>query len=121
MNNGVLNEEAKKIIGNRMELDYFSRFAGTTIFRQDKNNISKSEIENIQSSLLSSGIYSQVQESRSEYLLRLLAEFPKVKKENRKINLLLFVLTIITATMTGAINIWNDPFASWDNLFSGIP
>jgi membrane-associated protease RseP (regulator of RpoE activity) len=121
LNNGVLNDEAKRIIGDKMEMDYFSRFAGTTIFRQDKDKISKPEIENIQQSLLSTGIYSQVQESRSEYLLRILAEFPKVKKEYRKINLLLFILTIITTTMTGAINIWNDPFASWGNLFSGIP
>jgi len=121
LNNGVLNDEAKRIIGDKMELDYFSRFAGTTIFRKNKENISKQEIENIQQNLLIAGIYSQVQESRSEYLLRILAEFPKVKKENRKINLLLFVLTIITTTMTGAINIWNDPFASWENLFSGIP
>ena len=121
MNKGVLNDEAKRIIGDKMELDYFSRFAGTTIFRQDKDKISKSEIESIQHSLITTGIYSQIQESSSEYLLRILAEFPKVKKENRKINLLLFIITIITTTMTGAINIWNDPFASWENLFSGIP
>ena len=121
LNNGLLIDETKKIVGDKMELDYFSRFAGTIIFRQDKNKISKDEIEQIQNTMSSNGIYSQIQESNFEYLLRILAEFPKVKRENRRINLLLFVLTIITATMTGAMNIWNDPFASWSNLFSGIP
>jgi membrane-associated protease RseP (regulator of RpoE activity) len=121
LNNGLLIDEAKRIISNKMELDYFSRFAGTIIFRQDKDKISKSEIEEIQNKMISKGIYSQLQESKFDYLLRVLAEFPKVKPENRRINLLLFLTTIITTTMTGAINIWNNPFASWSDLFSGIP
>ncbi|MFC2087959.1 site-2 protease family protein [Calditrichota bacterium] len=121
MNNGSLMNEAKRIVNGRMDLDYFSRFAGTIIFRQDTEKISRSTIEEIQQQLLSFGIYSQLQSTQKEYLLRVIAEFPKVKKENPKINLLLFLLTIITTTMTGAINIWNDPFESWSNLFSGFP
>lgn len=121
MTNGLLIDEAKKVIGNKMELDYFSRFAGTIIFRQHKEKISKPEIESIQQSLLELGIYSQVQESRAEYLLRILAEFPKAKKENKNINLLLFALTIITTILTGALHVGVNPFESWSNLFSGIP
>lgn len=121
MNSGSLINEAKRIVGERMELDYFSRFAGTIIFRQDKDKISPSEINDIQKQLLSIGIYSQLQSTQQEYLLRVIAEFPKVKKENRRINLILFLLTILTTTMTGALNIWKDPFASWSNLITGIP
>ena len=121
MNNGTLNEIAREIIGDRMDLDYFSRFAGSTVFRKGKENISRTEIEEIQKTLLSSGIYSQIQESKYEYLLRVLAEFPKVKKENIKINALLFFLTIITTTMAGAMNLNNNPFAGWDSFFSGVP
>jgi len=116
-----LNEETKQIINGRMEPDYFSRFAGSVIFRQDIDKISGDEVKTIQKKLLLNGIFSQIETTPYEYLLRVFTEYPGIKKENRKLNLLLFFLTIITTTATGAVNIWNDPFASWSNLFSGFP
>ena len=69
----ILNEKrmiAEKVIDDRMELDYFSSLYGTVIFRQDREQISENEIQQIQSALLANGIYSQTQKTTKEYLLR---------------------------------------------------
>ena len=112
---------AEKIIDGRMELDYISSLYGSVIFRQDKESISESELRDIQSNLISQGIYSQLQSTSKEYLLRLLLEYSKVRKENTRVNIILFVITIITTTLTGAMLVGVDPFVTFDQLFVGIP
>jgi membrane-associated protease RseP (regulator of RpoE activity) len=112
---------SKKIIGDRMHMDYFSRLAGSVIYRQDIDKITRDEIEHMQRALLVNGIYSQLQVTTKEYLLRLLAEYSKVKRENRRTNLLLLIATILTTTLTGAMLRGKDPFLSFENLSYGIP
>ncbi len=114
-------EIARRIIDDRMELDHLSRLYGTVIFRQDTEKISESEIDQIQKALYSNGIYSQIQETPREYLLRLLVDYSKVKKENNKINLILFLLTILTTTLTGALLRGYNPFDTIEGLLQGIP
>ena len=114
-------EIAQKVINNRMELNHLSRIYGTVIFRQYRDNISENEIEQIQSALYSNGIFSQIQTTSREYLLRLLVDYSKVKKENKKLNLILFILTFLTTTLTGAMLAGNDPFVTLKGLTSGFP
>ncbi len=114
-------EIARRIVDDRMELDHLSRLYGTVIFRQDKKNISENEIDQIQSALFSNGIYSQIQKTSKEYLLRLLIDFSKVKTENKKINLVLFILTILTTTLTGSFLSGYNPFETILGLLQGIP
>ncbi|MCK4559932.1 MAG: site-2 protease family protein [Calditrichia bacterium] len=114
-------EIAEKIISGRMELDYLSSLYGTVIFRQDREYISENELQQIQSTLLANGIYSQTQKTTKEYLLRLLLDYSKVKKENTRINLILFIITIITTTLTGAMLIGSDPFLTLEGLAKGFP
>jgi hypothetical protein len=96
-----LIETARRIIGDRMSLDYFSKLYGTVIFRAEKSAIKKNELEQVVQALYGNGIFSQVQETEREYLLRLFAQYSKVKKERWWINLLLFVLTFASITFTG--------------------
>jgi membrane-associated protease RseP (regulator of RpoE activity) len=114
-------EIAARIIDNRMQLDHLSRLYGTVIFRQDRDKISEDEIQQIQSALLSNGILSQVQTTSHDVLLRLLVEYSKVKGENRKINLLLFIVTFITTTLTGAMLGGYNPFMSLGEFAAGLP
>jgi membrane-associated protease RseP (regulator of RpoE activity) len=112
---------AEKIIAGRMELDYFSNLYGSVVFRQDKDKISENELQQIQSSLNSNGIYSQLQRMNKEYLLKLILDYSKVKKENTRINLVLFLITIVTTTLTGAMLVGSDPFLTLQGLIKGIP
>jgi membrane-associated protease RseP (regulator of RpoE activity) len=114
-------EIAEKIIDSKMELDHLSRLYGTVIFRQYIDHISENEIQQIQSALFANGIYSQLQTTAKEYLLRLLVDYSKVKKENKNINLILLILTFITTTLTGSMLIGKDPFLTLEALLSGLP
>ena len=104
-----------------MDLDHFSSLYGSVIFRQDKDKLSENELKQIQSALISSGIYSQIQPTNNEYLLRLLLEYSKVRRENTRVNLVLLIATIITTTLTGALLVGSDPFSTLEGLLSGIP
>ena len=121
MKSSEVTETARKIINDRMELDYLSRLYGTVIFRQTKDQLSEDEIDQIQSALLTNGIYSQLQRTKDEYLLRLLVDYSRIKKENWKINLLLLIITLLTTMFTGAMLLGNDPFNTLSELFSGFP
>jgi membrane-associated protease RseP (regulator of RpoE activity) len=114
-------DTAQKIINDRMELDYLSRLYGTVIFRQNIDQVSENEIDQIQSALLATGIYSQLQKTKDEYLLRLLVDYSRVKKENWKVNLLLLIITLLTTMFTGAMLVGNNPFNTLSELFSGFP
>ncbi len=112
---------SQKIIGDRLQLDYFSRMYGTVVFRQYVDHISDSEIENIVRALLANGIYAQLQVTRNEYLLRLYADYSKVRRENWRINVLLFIATFFTTALTGAMLRGSDPFSNIENILPGIP
>ncbi|TFH01222.1 MAG: site-2 protease family protein [Calditrichales bacterium] len=112
---------AEKIINGKMELDYFSKFHNTVIFRQARSRISIQEIDQIQATLYHNGIISQVQETSGDYLLRLLLDYSKVKQEDRRINLALFIVTIFTTTLTGAMLSGNNPFLTIPEFLSGLP
>jgi membrane-associated protease RseP (regulator of RpoE activity) len=112
---------AEKVINGKMELDYISSLYGSVIFRQEKEKLTEIELNQIQAALFSNGIQSQIQDTNREYLLRLLIEYSKVKKENTRVNLVLFIATIITTTLTGAFFAGSDPFSTLQGLISGVP
>ncbi len=121
MRTSDLIELAKKIIADRMILDYFSRLQGTVIFRQYRENISDDEVDDIQRALLVNGVYTQLQVTQKEYLLRLIAEFSVIRTENRLINLGLLIATFLTTTLSGAMLVGYDPFTGVGNLLTGLP
>ena len=97
-----LIKRAQEVIGDRMQPDYFSQFYGTVIFRQDVSRISREEVESIIRKLIAKGIYAQLQITSREYLLRLIAEYSRVKRERRYINLVLFIVTFFTTGFTAS-------------------
>jgi len=116
-----LMKYSSKIIGDRMVLDYFSRLYGSVIYRQDKDKISPEEIANIERALMANGIYPQLQITPREYLLRVIAEFSRIRKENIRINIFLFLATLLTTCLTGAMLVGVDPFLDLSNVILGLP
>jgi len=102
-------------------MDYFSRMYGTVIFRQHVNEISDAEIGSIIRILLANGIYSQLQVVGNEYLLRIFAEYSTIRRENWRINLLLFIATIFTTSLTGAMLVGVNPFENFMDISFGFP
>jgi membrane-associated protease RseP (regulator of RpoE activity) len=116
-----LIEHSSKIVGKRMILDFFSRFYGSVIYRQDTDKITRQEIEEIQRDLVANGIYPQLQITSREYLLRVIAEYSRIRKENIHINILLFLATLLTTCLTGAMLVGVDPFSDFANAILGLP
>lgn len=121
MNTDELIQIAQKIIGDRLQLDYFSKISGTVIFRQSLHNITEAEIGNIQMALLANGIYVQVQRTNHEYLLRIFSEFSRTRRANPRINILLFLVTVLTTSLTGTMLAGYDPFLDFGNIIHGLP
>ncbi len=112
---------SKKIIGDRMQMNYFSRMHGTILFRQYVDQISDAEIENIVHTLIANGIYAQLQLTGREYLLRIYQDYSNVRVENTRINVILFIATFISTALSGALLRGVDPFASIENILVGFP
>ncbi len=115
-----LINQSEKIISGRMRLDWFSRFYGVPVYKQYRDKISEEEVRLIQDELLNDGIFSEAEMSAQKYYLRLLQGRRIERKNKYFLHIFLFLLTIITTSMTGALLRGKDPFASWENFSYGF-
>jgi membrane-associated protease RseP (regulator of RpoE activity) len=113
-------ETAKFVIQDKLKKDFWSRFYGLLVYKQKKDKISDEEVKNLQKSLLEQGLYSQTEKSDKKHYLHIVSSDRKPGKNQRFVPFLLFILTIITTTITGTQLLNRDPFVSWENFISGI-
>ncbi len=111
---------SREIINGRLDLETFSHLYGSPVFKQKKNLISFGELEDIQDELLKHGIFSNVETSPNYYYLKILKPHGQKTKPKYWLHLLLFLLTIGTTTITGAMLRGHDPFASWTDFSFGF-
>lgn len=114
-----LIKQAKSVINGRLKFDPFSRFYKSPVFKKSNKNISIEEIHSVQEELLAHNIYSQVEISSKNVILKVLREIPAVKKSGWFFNILLFIATIATTSATGALLQGKNPFLSWNELSFG--
>jgi len=112
---------SKQIIDRRMRLDIISRWYGSPVFKQWRSRISEEDIRKIQDLLFQQGIYSHLQITRRRYILKVLRGSKPKPRRKYPLHVFLFVLTILTTTMTGAMLRGKNPFASWQELSIGLP
>ena len=112
---------SKHVIGKSMRLDPISRLYGSPVFKQKKKRIPEEDIRAFQDQLLRYGIYSNLHITPRRYLLKVTRGPNPMPRKKYGVNIVLFLLTILTTMMTGAMLRGKDPFASWDNLQVGIP
>ncbi len=112
---------SNKIIKDRMRLELLSRIFGSPVYKQKKEKINFDELEDIQDELLTKGIFSQIESSSSNFYLKILPTVSPNKHSKYWFHLLLFLLTVVTTSMTGALLKGKDPFVSWANFSTGFP
>jgi len=112
---------SNSVINDRLRLERFSRMFGAPVYKQKKEKINFDEIEKIQDELLAKGIFSQIEESPSNYYLKILPSVSTHHRPKYWLHILLFLLTVLTTTMTGALLRGRDPFASWADFAIGLP
>lgn len=113
-------EIADAVINNRLKKDRWARVYGLLVYKQKRNNITEDEVKNIQQELLNRGLYSQAEVSPNKYYLRIISSDRVTKKNQVFIPVLLFLLTVATTAITGALLGGLDPFESWDNFSYGF-
>jgi membrane-associated protease RseP (regulator of RpoE activity) len=114
-----LSKIAHRIIAGRMRTETLSRFYGAPVFKQRKDRITHDDIGYIQRELFENGIISSFEKSGDTYYLKLVRAKGAPRSRSIIPNILLFILTILTTMVTGAMLIGYDPFASWSDLSMG--
>ena len=112
---------SNSVINGRLKLQRFSKMFGSPVYKQRKTKISFDELENIQDELLAKGVFSQIEESSQNYYLKILPTISFRERPKYWVHILLFLLTVLTTTMTGALLRGRDPFASWSDFAIGLP
>ncbi len=115
-----LLNQSREVINGRLNLELFSRLYGVPVFRQKKDLISFDELEEIQDELLKRGIFSNIETSPHYYYLKILKPHSTQRKPKYWLHLLLFLMTVVTTTLTGAMLRGHDPFASWADFSTGF-
>jgi len=111
---------SKQIIDGRMHLDVISRWYGSPVFKQRRSRMAEEDVRKIQDLLFRQGIYSHLQITPRRYILKVLRGTKPEPRRTYALHLFLFILTILTTTMTGAMLRGKDPFASWQELSIGL-
>ncbi|MCB0282181.1 MAG: site-2 protease family protein [Calditrichaeota bacterium] len=113
-------EIADDVINNRLKKDRWARLYGLLVYKQKRDRISEEEVKELQQHLLTRGLYSQAEASPTKYYLRIISSDRVPKKNQVFIPVLLFLLTIITTSFTGALLGGLDPLLSWENFSYGF-
>ncbi len=109
------------VINGRLQQERLSRMFGAPVYKQRKDKIDFETLEEIQDELLAKGIFSEIEESPSRYYLKILPGTSLQKRPRYWVHFVLFLFTVLTTTMTGALLRGKDPFVSWSNFAIGLP
>ncbi|MBD3223305.1 MAG: site-2 protease family protein [Caldithrix sp.] len=93
---------------------------GSPLFKKPKSKIRIEEVRDIQDQLLREGIYSKVEEGTRNYYLKVVRGPNPDATIRYSTHIILFLLTMLTTTITGAMLKGNNPFASVEQLATGI-
>jgi membrane-associated protease RseP (regulator of RpoE activity) len=114
-------EYSRQVIGNRMDLNYYSRLNGSVIYRQDKDKITRQEIEVLQQVFLNRDMESQLEITDREYLLRIINRYSGKMELKFGLPLFLLLSTVLTTSWTGALLLGLDPGQDLIHLIPGLP
>jgi len=112
---------ASSILRPHMKIDRWSRLYGQLVYRAQREALTPSQIEEFQHQLLQKGIYCEAEYNKKYFFLRIAASDRKPGKTNPLIYIVLFLLTIITTTITGSNLLMRDPFEGWGAFSVGLP
>ena len=117
--NENLIQQILEILGPEFEMDYFSRLKGYMVFRARMDEVNEEEMRRSVARLISSGLFPHIQQRDGEIFIHVVPQSRKKRKTGVWLNVLLFLLTIITTMMAGAIMLGKDYFTDFGNIIYG--
>ncbi|HFE63464.1 MAG TPA: site-2 protease family protein [Caldithrix sp.] len=118
MNDDLLREFSM-ILGPVFRIDRFSDVTGEVVFYAPEHLIADDDISRIIVRLMSIGYLPRIQKEDGNLFVKIVPQQRAVKKSRVWINLLLFVLTIGTTMMAGALLLGKDIFTDISNIWYG--
>lgn len=118
MNEDLLREFSM-ILGPVFRIDRFSDVTGEVVFYAPEHLIADDDISRIIVRLMSIGYLPRIQKEDGNLFVKIVPQQRAVKKSRVWINLLLFVLTIGTTMMAGALLLGKDIFTDISNIWYG--
>jgi membrane-associated protease RseP (regulator of RpoE activity) len=112
-------EEVALIVGSSFEFQYSSLFRRYIIFKADSFNVNDDQLSDIIAKLLRAGYFPRIVEENSQIILQVSSGAAEGKKPRVWINVLLFLITVLTTMMAGTILLGKDYLTDFSKIFYG--
>ncbi len=106
-------------MGPAFEFQYSSFFRRYLLFRANAGDVSDDELSDIIAELLRSGFFPRIVEENSQIIMQVTSSRTEEKKPRIWINILLFLTTIVTTMMAGAILLGKDYLTDFSSILYG--
>lgn len=113
-------QQINKLLGSQFVVDSLSSVKGGVVFRADDYKVSDQDMKQVVQRLLSNGYFPQIQKENGLLLVHVLPQSKPQTRPKVWINGFLFILTVITTMMAGALFLGKDYFANFSQIFYGI-
>lgn len=118
MNEDLLREFSL-ILGPVFQIERFSDVTGEVVFYAPEHLIADEDVSRIIARLMSMGYLPRIRKENGDLFVKIVPQQRTVKKSRVWINILLFVLTIGTTMMAGALLLGKDIFVDISNIWYG--
>jgi len=115
-----LIKNSRAVIKKKLRFDFFSWIYGSPVFKQWRNKITAGEIKELQNELSKQGIISHLEMNTRKFYLKVIRETDAKSRNGFFIQILLFLLTILTTSTTGALFLGKTAVGSWEDLSVGF-
>ncbi|GAB4379584.1 MAG: site-2 protease family protein [Calditrichia bacterium] len=113
--------QLQKLMGPEFQVEYVSRLRGYVVFRADERYVSDDQISQLIARLLSNGYFPRIQRQYGNLFVHVVPQKVADKPARIWINVLLFLLTIFSTMMAGAIMLQKDFFSDFSLILAGWP
>ena len=112
-------QEIQQIIGPAFKLFHKSRFGNYLVFRVEKDTVNADAMKDIIAGLIKQGYYPSFDQKDGQFYLHVTFEKDSRKKSGVWLNVLLFLLTVITTMMAGAVLVGKNYLVELSDIFYG--
>lgn len=109
----------KDLLGASFEQSYHARFRQYVVFSAEEKEVDDEDLSNIIAKLLSNGFFPKIYKEDGRVLIHVASRSIDVTSSRVWINVALFIITVFTTMMAGAVLIGKDYFADFSNIIYG--
>lgn len=111
--------EIEQILGTYFRPDMWARMQGKLLYRADENKIDTSTMNELSNKLLMKGVHSYVEKKDGEWQVYVHPLSGRKATPRIWVNILLFIATILTTMLAGALLLGKNYFQDFSEIFYG--